>query len=129
MAGFKVITEVEAANLAFFKGYFRHSQGVMLLKRLAYLFPQGQTFDRHVPVWIPGRRTPTPNPNGLAYHFPTNELSEADRYLQIDVWWELVGNGYVAEAPPQSGKYEITDKGWEVVESNTVEVEGDGLPF
>jgi predicted transcriptional regulator len=36
-----------------------------------------------------------------------------------------VHNGYVAEAPPGSGRYEITDEGWAVVKSNTVEVDDD----
>ena len=58
---------IAALNLGFFKELPRHDQGVMLLKRLAYLFPRGQTFDPYsVPVWIQGR----PNPNGLADGFP-----------------------------------------------------------
>jgi predicted transcriptional regulator len=40
-------------------------------------------------------------------------------------WHEIVDAGYVTEAPQGGGKYEITDKGWAVVKSNTVEVDDD----
>ena len=50
-----------------------------------------------------------------SYGFPTNELSEADRYLLHGAWWEIVHNGYVAEAPAGSGRCEITDEGWSMM--------------
>jgi hypothetical protein len=115
---------IDAVNLASFKEDTVDHQDVMLLKRLAFLFPRGQTFNPYrVAVWIDGR----PNPNGLAAGFPRNELEEAERYLLCLPWWEIVHNGYVAEAPSGSGKYEITDEGWAVVESNTGEVDFDDL--
>ena len=114
---------IHALNLAFFKELPQYKHAVMLLKRLACLFPRGQTFDPHsVVVRINGRL----ERHWLAAGFPMKELRNADNYLIVGgPWWEIVHNGYVAEAPPGSGRYEITNEGWDAVKSNTVEVDND----
>jgi hypothetical protein len=97
---------------------------VRLLKRIAFLFGK-QTFDPHKePPNIWGQ----PDRGGLALGFFPYELRDAGLYILTYPWSEIVRTGYVAEAPPGSGMYEITAEGWVVVESKPVEVDFE-MPF
>ena len=104
----------EATNLGAFKDLPRHEQGVMLLRRLAYLVPRGQTFDPH---HVRGGSISSDDSAELAYSFPPSELRDANLYLLTYPWSEIVRAGYVAEAPPGSERFEITAEGWAVVMS------------
>jgi hypothetical protein len=116
----------DCASLGSFRESPRHEQDVRLLKRLAVLFPQGQTFDPHrVPVETDGLN----NRNGLAFGFPPGELRDANLYILTYLWPEIVRTGYVAEAPPGSGRYQITDEGWGVVEGIKFRGDDGYLPF
>ena len=86
-------------------------QPVMLLRHLALVFGK-RTFDPHkVPEEICGFVFT----KGLAYS--SAELQDAHLYILTDPWPWIVDQGYVAEAPPGSGMYEITAWGWARVES------------
>ena len=122
-----------AADMRSFEYLPWHEQRVLLLKRLAVLFPRGQTFDPYnVPVWsesrINGHRSVS-NPNGLACGFPESQLMWAKDYFLKYPWSDIVRAGYVAEAPAGSKRYEITDEGWAVIESIRFSGEDDILPF
>lgn len=115
-----------AKDFSSFQVLLQDEQRMLLLRRLAVLFPRGQTFDPHsVPVWIDVR----PNPDGLAFGFPERELSRANVDLLSYTWHSIVHNGYAVEAPPGSKRYEITDVGWAVVEHYIVHGLNDLLPF
>ena len=114
----------DCTQLASFKDLPQHEQGVRLLKRIAFLFGK-QTFDPHKePPNIWGQ----PDRGGLALGFFPYELRDAGLYILTYPWSEIVRTGYVAEAPPGSGMYEITAEGWVVVESKPVEVDFE-MPF
>ena len=114
----------DCTDLASFKKLPQHEQGVRLLKRVAYLFGR-QAFDPHKgPPDVFGE----PGPGELALGFYLDELRDADLYLLTYPWYEIVDAGYAAETHPGSGMYEITAKGWEVVESKLVEVDFE-MPF
>ncbi len=105
-------------DLSSFKDLPRIEQSVRLLKRLAFLFGK-RTFNPHKPVDIWGHTLL----RGLADGF-RDEMQDAEAYLLTYPWSEIVRAGYVAEAPPGSGMYEITAEGW-VVESKPVEIDDD----
>ena len=119
-------------NLVRLRELSLHDQGVFLLKRLALSFRVGETFskdDLFETRTRAGKKTRSkvywPDPNGLAAGFPWYELLFVRNDLCHRVWAEIVHAGYVAEAPPGSGRYEITNEGWDAVKSNTVEVDND----
>jgi hypothetical protein len=106
-------------NLGSFKYLGQGEQGVMLLNHLALLFGK-RTFDPHkAPEEICGFVFT----KGLAYS--SAELQDAHVYLLTHPLSWIAYGGFVAEAPPGSGMYEITDKGWALVESK----DDDYLPF
>jgi len=113
-------------SLAYLEDLSLHDQGLFLLSRLATFFPRGKTFWK---IDVFRREGSIPPPNWLAPGIPKYEIRMTIHHLSFYAWNEILHNGWVAEAPPVSGWYEITDKGWEVVESNTCPCEGDGLPF
>jgi len=97
-------------NLGSFKYLWQGDQDVMLLNHLALLFGK-RTFDPHkVPEEICGFVFT----KGVAYS--SAELQDAHLYLLTYPWSRIKGGGFVAEASPGSGMYEITAKGWAVVE-------------
>ena len=103
-------------DLSSFKELPRDEQGVMFLKRVAFLFPRGKTFDPHkVPVEDYDGFDVS---DGLAYGFLSSELGDANLYLLTSLWPEIARAGYVAEAPPRSGMYKVTAKGWAVVDND-----------
>jgi len=104
------------------RGLSLHDQGLFLLERLAFLCPRGKTF-RELDLYLGTRDRP--DPNGLVPGVPSYEVRRTIRHLFDYPWREIVRAGYIAEAPPGSGRYEITDEGWAVVKSNTVEVDDD----
>src|ERR1035441_5370817 len=93
-------------DLSSFKELPRDEQGVMFLKRVAFLFPRGKTFD------------PNKVPVEDYYGFLSSELRDANLYLLTSLWPEIARAGYVAEAPPRSGMYKVTAKGWAVVDND-----------
>ncbi len=111
----------DCTNLGSFKDLPRHEQGVRFLKRLAFIFGK-QTFDPHKVPWSFAGST------GLACGFKHDEVRDAELYLLTYPWSEIACAGYVAEAPPGSGMYEITPTGWVVVESKPVECNDDFDP-
>ena len=109
-------------SLADLKDLSLHDQGLFLLSRIPLLAPRGKTF------WGVGlfrHERNRPDPNWLAPGIPKYEIRMTIIHLLCDPWREIVRNGYVAEAPPGNGWYEITDKGWAVLESHSVKVDDD----
>jgi hypothetical protein len=97
-------------NLGSLKVLTPRAQDVLFLRHLALLFEK-RTFDPHkVPEEICGFAFT----KGLVYS--SAELQEAHLYLLTDLWPRMVEAGLVTEVPPGSGIYEITAKGWAVVE-------------
>ena len=97
-------------NLGSLKVLAPREQDVLLLRHLAALFGK-RTFDPHkVPEEICGFVFT----KGLAYS--SAELQKAHLYVLTYLWPRIVGAGLVTEAPPRSGMFEITAKGWAVVE-------------
>ena len=98
-------------SLSFFKETGGLARPVMLLRHLALVFGK-RAFDPHKePEEVCGFVFT----KGLAY--TSAELQEAHLYILTDSWPWIVDQGYVAEAPPGSGMYEITAWGWARVES------------
>jgi hypothetical protein len=62
----------------------------------------------------------SPDPNGLAPGLGNGEARDGVHLLLGEAWDEIARTGYIAEAPPGTGEYEITDKGWAVVQRNRV---------
>lgn len=106
---------VAAASLDSFKALPLHEQGVMLLRRFAEFVPEGQTFYPHSVSrsWSGGRD----DWNQISYGFPSSEPWDAKRYLLTHPLSEIVRAGYIAEAPPGSGRYRFTAEGRAVVMS------------
>jgi hypothetical protein len=104
-------------NLGSFKVLCQSDQDMLLLRHLALLFGE-RTFD---PYKAPEEITGFVSTKGLAYS--SAELQEAHLYLLTNPWSAIVSEGFVSEAPTGSGMYEITAKGWVMVESNTFEVD------
>jgi|NGEPerStandDraft_6_1074524.scaffolds.fasta_scaffold131171_1 hypothetical protein len=109
-------------NLVRLRELSLHDQGVFLLKRLALSFRVGETFskdDLFETRARAGKKTRSkvywPDPNGLAAGFPWYELLFVRNDLCHRVWAEIVHAGYVAEAPPGSGWYRITEEGRVVI--------------
>jgi len=99
-------------SLRTFKDLLEVEQDVLLLRHLALLFGK-RTFDPHtVPEEVCGFVFRKGLADGSA------ELQDAHLYLLTDPWSNLVSAGFVAEAPPGSGMFAITTKGWAIVESN-----------
>lgn len=117
---------VAAASLDSFKALPLHEQGVMLLRRFAEFVPEGQTFYPHSVSrsWSGGRD----DWNQISYGFPSSEPWDAKRYLLTHPLSEIVRAGYIAEAPPGSGRYRFTAEGRAVVMSYISPVWGGRAP-
>jgi hypothetical protein len=100
-------------TLGGFKDLPLHEQSMLLLERLEVLFGK-QTFD-------PNGHTASQR---LAEGFAYREERDAYLYVLTDPWSEVVRAGYVAEAPPGSGMYEITAKGFVAIHADD-----DKMPF
>ena len=98
----------EVNDLGSFKDLPRREQGLMLLRRLAYLFPHRRFLDI-------GQVNCFDNWDEVVYGFPASELRDASLYLRTYPWSEIVRAGYVAEAPRGMSEYQITALGWAVV--------------
>ena len=102
-------------------------QSVFLLKRLALRFPRGKTF------WLDALYLPyslsVPDPDELAPGLPIDERQMAIHYLLDEPWDEIERNGYVTKAPRGLRWYEISAEGWAVVDSMTLEVDGDHITW
>jgi hypothetical protein len=110
----------KCGNLSSFKDLQRREQGMLLLKRVAFLFGK-QTFDPYKALANIGGYT---HSNELVRGFASNEQRDAELYLLTYPWSEIMCSGYVAEAPPGSGMYEITAKGWVAIQ-----VDDDIMPL
>jgi hypothetical protein len=100
-----------------------HDLGLFLLSRLAILFPRHKTFRRFDLVEYDVMYRP--DPNGLVPGLGNHEARLGVHRLLGEAWDELASTGYIAEAPRGNKWHEITDKGWAVLESNTVKVDDD----
>ena len=104
-----------------------HDQSVFLLKRLALRFPRGKTF------WLDALycafSVSRPDLDELAPGLPNNERQMAIHYLLDKPWDEIERNGYVTKAPRGRRWYEISAEGWAVVDSMTLEVDGDHITW
>lgn len=104
----------------------RH-QSLFLLKRLALRFPRDKTFWRDA-LYLP-QSLSVPDPEELAPGLPMNERQMAVHYLLDEPWEEIERNGYVNKAPRGLRWYEISAKGWAVVDSMTLEFDGDHVTW
>jgi len=105
----KTIAEV-APSLAALKKLPVHTQGVLLLRRLAHFYPRGQRFCKR------NFMTSLPDPIGLAIGYSQREVPDVIRHLLGAPWQEMERQFYIHNATGD-GWYEVTDEGWQAVET------------
>ena len=98
-----------AHNLASFNELPLRDQGIFLLAQIALSISWGKTFSKDDLFLRKGNRL---DPKGLAQGFPWYEREIALTKLSGSPWDAIVDAGYVAEARPGSGRYQITHEGW-----------------
>ena len=103
-----------APTLAELQQLPRERQALLLLRRLAHLYPKGQSFarsncglDSHL----------GPDPYGLVTGYPREVQKAAIQYLLGVPWQELERQHFIYPTISDQGFVEITDDGWAVVSS------------
>jgi hypothetical protein len=85
----------------------KEQQALLLLKRLAHLFPRGRSFSRSN-FMIESHLGP--DPYSLVTGYPRETQMEAIRYLLGIPWQELVRHGFIFAT--NADFYELTEEGW-----------------
>ena len=100
-----------AHSLADFKSLPLPDQSILLLKRLALLFPQGQTFSKQ--NFLSFGPNNLPDPYGITSGYPREIVPEMLRYLLSLPWHYLEQNYLIAQIPAHNGFFELTPHGFE----------------
>ena len=103
-----------ARDLAEFKTLPPNIQAFALLRRLAAIFPAPKTFHRanlDLPAY--GK----PDSIGLCAGWPDQDRGTGNAYVLRNPWRFLIKEDLIAEAGSGPGNYELTDEGWELVNS------------
>jgi hypothetical protein len=106
----KTIAEI-APSLAELKKLPVHTQGILLLGRLARFFPKGKRFYKGN-FSISG-----PDEYGLAMGYSEREIPEVMRHLLGAPWHDIEQQFYI-HSTTGDGWYEITEDGWNEVEKD-----------